>query len=405
MSNKALVIGLYINGYSIIRELAKDPSIRIVGLDYEKKIGIASRYLSEKYVVKYNGNDKILLNFLIKYGKEQNEKIVIYPTHDHHTKFLAKYYDDLIHYYCIPINPETIPIVIDKKNQYLMCEKIGIPYPKTIFVNTQKEFEESIIKIKKMVFPLLIKPFSRAENPSGGFAFRVIEIKNHSDFEKILPALKDYVNHGFLISEIVPGEPDNIWAYTGYLNDKSEVIAGWTGRKLTQRPYYFGVFSSARCEFNPVVEEQGIKLLKAFNFIGSGEPEFKYDHRDDKYKLMEINPRYMMWHIVGMQGGVNLPLIQYYHVTGRNNELEKMQKKQNKKFAHIVFMESELLNVIDHKPKSKYMKNIINSIMLKNKIWAIMNYSDLLPCVKNFLQLNLIKAMAAQILRTSGCKR
>ena len=402
MCNKALVIGLYINGYSIIRELAKDSSIRIVGLDYDKKIGFASRYLSEKFVVKYNGDDKILLNFLIKYGKEQNEKIVIYPTHDHHTKFLAKYYYDLKEYYYMPINPQTIPTVIDKKNQYLLCEQIGIPYPKTIFINTQKEFEDSIIKIKNMLCPLVIKPFSRAENPREGFGFRTIEIKNHSDFEKMLPALKNYINHGFLISEIVPGEPDNIWAYTGYLNDKSEVIAGWTGRKLTQRPYYFGVFSSARCELNPIVEEQGIKLLKAFNFIGLGEPEFKYDYRDNKYKLMEINPRYMMWHIVGMQGGVNLPLIQYYHMTGRKNKLENIQKKQNKKFAHIVFMESELLNVIDHEPKSKYIKNVINSILLRNKIWAIMNYKDPLPGIRNFFQLNLFKAMLAQILLIFG---
>src|SRR4030067_3480528 len=100
----------------------------------------------------------------------------------------------------------------------------------------------------------------------------------------------------------------------------------------------------------------------------------------------------MMWHIVGMQGGVNLPLIQYYHMTGRKNQLEDMQKKQNKKFAHLVFMESEILNVIDHKPKSKYVKNVINSIMLKNKIWAIMNFGDPLPFVRNFIQLHLIKA-------------
>jgi D-aspartate ligase len=400
MNNKALVIGLYVNGYSIIRELAKDLSIRIVGLDYEKKIGFASRYLCERYIVGYNENDNVLLDFLIKYGKEQSEKIVIFPTHDHHARLLAKYYYDLINYYYIPINPETIPIVIDKKNQYLMCEKIGIPYPKTIFINTQREFEELTIQIKKLVYPLVIKPLSRAENPIGGFAFRVIEIKNYSEFEKILPSLKDYVNHGFLISEIVPGEPDNIWAYTGYLNDRSKVIAGWTGRKLTQRPYYFGVFSTARCEFNPIIEEQGIKLLKAFNFIGIGEPEFKYDYRDNKYKLMEINPRYMMWHIAGMQGGVNLPLIQYYHMTGQNNKLENMQKKQDKKFAHIVFMESELLNVIDHKPKTKYIINVINSIMLKNKIWAIMNHRDPLPGIRNLLQFNLIRAICAHIFKS-----
>lgn len=397
MKNKALVLGLYINGYSIIRELAKDPSIRIVGLDYKRDIGLASRYLSERYVVKYNGKDELLFNFLINYGKKQDEKIVIYPTHDHHTMFLTKYYNELKDFYHMPINPKTIPIVLSKKNQYSMCEQIGIPYPKTIFINSKEEFEKSKIEMKKMIYPVVIKPFSRAENPAGGFDFRLLKTNNYSDFISILPKLKNYINHGILISEIVPGEPDNLWVYHGYLDEKSEIIAGWTGRKLTQRPYYFGVFSSARCEINPIVEEQGIKLLKAFN-IRVGEPEFKYDYRDNKYKLMEINPRYDMWHIVGMQGGVNLPLIQYYHMVGEKNKLKQTQRKQNKEFAHIVFMESELLNIIDHKPKSKYIINSIKSLMLKNKIWAIANYYDPLPGINNLLRFNLIRAIAGKFL-------
>ncbi len=389
-----MVLGLYVNGYSIIRELAKDPSIIIVGLDYNRSnIGFASKYLSERYVVEYNGKDDILFDFLLNYGKKQDEKIVIYSTHDHHTKVFAKYYNELKDYYHIPINLDTIPSVLSKKNQYSMCEKIGIPYPKTIFIKSHEELYRANIEIRKMLFPLIIKPFSRADNPANGFDFRLMEIKDQSDFADILPKLRNYVDHGILISEIVPGEPDNIWAYTGYLDEKSEVIAGWTGRKLTQRPYYFGVFSSARCEINPIVEEQGIRLLKAFDFIGIGEPEFKYDYRDNKYKLMEINPRYMMWHIVGMKGGVNLPLIQFYHMTGEKNKLEKMPKEQRKEFAHIVFMESEILNIIDHRPKYKYIKNSINSVMLKNRIWAIANYDDPLPGIKNLLNFNLIRGI------------
>jgi hypothetical protein len=100
-----------------------------------------------------------------------------------------------------------------------------------------------------------------------------------------------------------------------------------------------------------------------------------------------------------MQGGVNLPLIQYYHLTRKKNKLIKIQKKQNRKISHLVFMESELLNIIDHKPKSKYIKNSIKSFMLKNKIWAIANYNDPFPAIKNLMKFNLIKPMAGFFLR------
>jgi predicted ATP-grasp superfamily ATP-dependent carboligase len=43
--------------------------------------------------------------------------------------------------------------------------------------------------------------------------------------------------------------------------------------------------------------------------------EFKYDARDDQYKLLEINGRAWSWVKLAAFSGVNLPLIQYYDLT------------------------------------------------------------------------------------------
>ena len=61
---------------------------------------------------------------------------------------------------------------------------------------------------------------------------------------------------------------------------------------------------------------QGRKLLNGMDIKGIAQPEFKYDFRDQKYKLMEINLRSMMWHRVGNLSGVNLQYSQYLDALG-----------------------------------------------------------------------------------------
>jgi predicted ATP-grasp superfamily ATP-dependent carboligase len=56
--------------------------------------------------------------------------------------------------------------------------------------------------------------------------------------------------------------------------------------------------------------------LLAARFHGVSQVEFKYDERDDQYKLLEINGRPWSWIKLPAFSGVNLPLIQYYDLTG-----------------------------------------------------------------------------------------
>ena len=383
MKNKALVIGLYVNGYGIIRELSRDSEIPIVGLDHNpKSFGFASKHLSEKYVL---GNNESLIDFLLDYGKKQEYKVVLFPTTDYHTKIFARFYDELSQYYHIPVNPNTLLNTISKKHQYEICEKIGIPYPKTFFVESISDINDLDAKSKELMYPLIVKPFYRDNDVNE--LFRLKEIRNQLELQKCLTFIRSNINKGFMVSEVVLGEPDNIWAYTAYCNQNSDIVAGWTGRKLTQKPYYYGVFSTARCELNPVVESQGEKFLKEIEHIGIGEPEFKYDHRDDTYKFIEINPRYMMWHLLGWKGGINLPLIQYYDMTDQRDKLNYMKKSQNINHTHLVFLPHEIYNLIYDKPTKKFAKNILNALLLRNKIWAVWNLEDPLPAIKLFFML------------------
>ena len=76
---------------------------------------------------------------------------------------------------------------------------------------------------------------------------------------------------------------------------------------------------------------------------GIAEPEFKYNSRDKKYKLMEINLRSMMWHRVGNLSGVNLQYAQYLDALGKNVNPQIQVKNKD---IHFIYLNHEIINLI-----------------------------------------------------------
>ena len=68
-----------------------------------------------------------------------------------------------------------------------------------------------------------------------------------------------------------------------YRTKKGEIVNEWIGKKETQYPNDFGIFSSATISSEPEVLKQGRKLLNGLNLFGINQPEFKYDYRDGKF--------------------------------------------------------------------------------------------------------------------------
>jgi len=86
-----------------------------------------------------------------------------------------------------------------------------------------------------------------------------------------------------------------------------KLLGVFTGRKLRQKPPHFGVCRVGECEYVEPIICHGAKLLKALGFFGTSQVEFKYDHRDGQYKLMEVNPRSWSWIGLPIEMGINLP--------------------------------------------------------------------------------------------------
>ncbi len=213
----SLVLGGYVNGYSIIKELREKGLENIVLFDYVTSLSSKSNKI--KYY-RYIDKSAESLRKAIFELKAQADYIVIFPTEDTQLENLYAIYDEIKDFCFIPINRNNIIQSLDKYIQYKYCEKYGIPYPKTLSI----ESSEDAMSIVSMEFPLLIKPKKRVDLKSD--VFRSLLLNNLSEFNVHRQRILDFVKQGvaFLVSEYIPGNDDCIYAYVGYRSQKGEIL-------------------------------------------------------------------------------------------------------------------------------------------------------------------------------------
>jgi predicted ATP-grasp superfamily ATP-dependent carboligase len=59
----------------------------------------------------------------------------------------------------------------------------------------------------------------------------------------------------------------------------------------------------------PEIEEAATRFLQSIRYSGLAEVEFKYDERDGRYKLLDVNPRVWTWHTLGRKAGIDFPYL------------------------------------------------------------------------------------------------
>lgn len=383
----AVVIGGYVNGYSIIQELHRCEVDNIVLL-YYKGQGQIAKY-SNKLTAKHNigkGRDSMLHRLFLL--KEDYDKLVLFPTDDLQLENLYNLREQIKEFCFLPFNTRNLMSVLDKKIQYEFCEKLGVPYPKTILIEQSKDVE----KLKTITFPILIKPNKREDLRIK--VFRSLKIESEEGLVSNKAVLRMYLEKGltFIASEIVPGDTyGTIYAYTGYRSPNSSIIMNeWIGKKLSQFPNDYGVFSSSSNEAPEIIRQQGRRLLNGMDLYGICEPEFKYDFRDGLYKLMEINLRSMMWHRTGNLSGVHLQYTQWCD----SLRLPANKESQQLEIVHYCYLKHEVLNLLFRRGYFKYFKYNLKYSKMSLALW---DRKDTLPFVVD--QVNTLIAIGKTIIK------
>lgn len=371
----SVVMGGYVNGYSIIRELHGMGVPNIWLLDSTRSLSSRSNKIAGFSLIELNPAS--LRNELDLLSKRFG-KLVAFPTSDLHLELLDAIYDDVSGFCFMPFNRENLIRSLDKGLQYAHCERLGIPYPRMGRLVSGRGYAQ----LDGFKYPLLVKPSKRDDVTTSVFRNLILETKSNLDQER--PRLDSYMANGveFIISEVVPGDDTNIYAYTAYRSAQGEILNDWIGKKLTQYPNRFGVFSSASNEAPDEVRNLGRKLIEGMELQGIVEPEFKLDERDGKFKLMEVNLRSMMWHRVGALSGVNLQYSQWLDALGLPVPKQHQERVRR---IHFIYMKHELVNLLSRRGYWRlFIRNVFGG---DEQHFAVFEGRDIRPFLFDLMKL------------------
>jgi ubiquinone/menaquinone biosynthesis C-methylase UbiE len=103
--------------------------------------------------------------------------------------------------------------------------------------------------------------------------------------------LEDPVAPNLMIQEYIPGGDDQVYIFNGYFNQDSECLAAFTGYKVRQFPIHVGCASLGDCTWNEEVAHITTDFMKRIGYKGILDIGYRLDPRDDRYKVLDINPR------------------------------------------------------------------------------------------------------------------
>lgn len=297
-----------------------------VGRRWPPLLGRFSKFPFQHFT--YDANRESLDTVLLRVSEQIEGRGVLFPAIDMDLEVLVRERERLAERFHVPAAPHIGKRIFDKDWQYELAAKTGVPIPRTLKFRAGETPD-----IAEMRFPLIVKPTARTAE-SGGKAFRLRVMVDHAEWTSCLNDLAaQFPGKEFQLAENIPGEPTQLHTVGCYADRSGRVLRTYTGRKVSQRPYTHGDASIAETiPPDPRVVGYARALLEAARFHGISQVEFKLDPRDGEYRLMEINGRSWSWVKLPAFSGVNLPLIQYYDLTGDPRLQEALSSPQRHEY-------------------------------------------------------------------------
>lgn len=303
----ALVVGGDHPGLAIARSLAPR-GIPVWILDDQLCISSFSRHVA-KVLRRPNLRDhEAVVDAVIEIGLQHGlHGWVLFPTRDETVAAFSRHRDRLAQHFRVTTPPwETVRWAWDKKNTYELAERLRIPLPRTWRVEGPADVERLAPYLPLAVKPAVKETFFYA---TGAKAWRA---NTPADLRALIDkAARDINADEILVQEIIPGDGRQQLSYCAFFKD-GESHSTLLARRLRQHPREFGRAATYVETIElPAIEELALRFLRAIDYYGIVEVEFKQDPRDGEYKLLDVNARAWGFHGLGQATGVDFPYLLY----------------------------------------------------------------------------------------------
>lgn len=241
---------------------------------------------------------------------------LLIPTDDVATMFVAEHAAALREWFRFPQQPRGLPQQLaDKRAMQALCDTHGIDSARCAY----PESRQDLLRIlQDWQFPGVLKsidPDLLRQRPG---AKSVTIASNPAELVAAYDAMEVPGHPNLMLQEYIPGHADSVWMFNGCFDAQSDCIFGLTGQKLRQSPTRTGATSLGVCVSNPIVLDTTRRFMKAIGYRGIVDLGFRYDARDGRYKLLDVNPRIgATFRLFVARGGMDVARALYLNSTGQ----------------------------------------------------------------------------------------
>lgn len=256
-----------------------------------------------------------LVESLVEFGTAQPEPPVLFYQDDGALLLVARHADRLRQAFRFVVpDAALVEPLVDKARFHALAARLDLPVPATVALFPGAEPYREDVGVE---YPLLLKPLTRRPErwePIAGEG-KAVRLDGPAALRTLWPRLA--ASHlPVLAQTLIPGPETAVESYHVYVDPRGERVAHFTGRKIRTRPAAFGDTTALEITDAADVAELGHDIVRRLGLTGVAKLDFKRGV-DGRLLLLEVNPRFTLWHHAGAVAGVNIPALVYGDLTHR----------------------------------------------------------------------------------------
>ncbi len=260
----------------------------------------------------YSENVDGLLDALISFGKAQPERPILFYEEDGQLLLVSRFRERLAPAFRFVVaEAQLVEDLLDKGRFQALATRLGLPVP------AARRFDPAALQPADLGlrFPLIIKPVTRLDRWNNTFGLqKALFAKNADTLRSLWPQLPA-AGLELLAQEFIPGAETRIESYHCYVDQSGGIAGEFTGRKIRTYPSCYGHTTALEITSIDDVRQRGRAIVEQIALTGVAKLDFKRDPQGNLH-LLEINPRFNLWHHPGAIAGVNIPALVYADLLG-----------------------------------------------------------------------------------------
>lgn len=368
-----VILGTDTNVYGVASSFHQAYKINSVALGMIHQIYTDNLDFLKVYTFKNFDHSDIFVKELNEFAKKdevKDKKLLLISCSDYYSALIIKNKNKLDQKYLINMIEEDLRVKLENKMDfYETCEKYKLPYPKT-FIISKDNYKNFSLPFE---YPVIAKPNDSIKYVKIKFEGYKKAYKADSA-EELKDILKKVYNSGyddyFIIQDFIPGGVDTMYVVNAYVDRKGKVRMTCGARCALDEclPNDIGNYNALITGDYGNLTSSVKEFLEKIDYRGFANFDFKYDCRDNKFKVFEINLR---------QGRSS-----YYMTVSGNNFIkyivedlveDKEYSYYDHKDEHIWYHTAK--SVLKHYcPKN--MKEQVNRLFKENKATYSLSYYE-----------------------------